>query len=73
MPGVRLDAQEVHPWARLFFLICLYHDSLINYYKMKKVKNDIFKRKKVKEEDFLKVLDIISKKLITIFYLLLLI
>lgn len=31
---------------------------------MKKSKNDIFKRKKVKEEDFLKALDIISKKLI---------
>jgi hypothetical protein len=25
---------EVHLWARLFFLICLYHDSLINFYKM---------------------------------------
>lgn len=31
---------------------------------MKKTKNDIFKRKKVKEEDFLKALDNISKKLI---------
>lgn len=31
---------------------------------MKKPKNDIFKRKKVNEEDFLKALDIISKKLI---------
>lgn len=31
---------------------------------MTKSKNDIFKRKKVKEEDFLKALDIISKKLI---------
>ena len=31
---------------------------------MTKLKNDIFKRKKVKEEDFLKALDIISKKLI---------
>ncbi len=31
---------------------------------MTKSKNDIFKRKKVKEEDFLKALDVISKKLI---------
>lgn len=30
----------------------------------KKTKNNIFKRKKIKEEDFIKVLDIISKKLI---------